>query len=333
MNINSLVYKITFNRLPVEIENTIWSYLSIKDKYPCTRVLKWMDKRSLPELKPSKFAICDNEKDLLVNFARAIYNTFLDDKLNVRPYDDNQNNFQQETKLPSACIDRDILPERWTTYDRYLHPICDEITEIIKTCLFDDIIMVNEKPIVRKNIYIDEINKDKCTPDALFKLIHYLTNLRAGSKLTSVLKFNNRMDERIYKITILYRIVMKKFCKLRDANKVALAQQIALEKKERLAALKAEREAAKKIAKEALLREKLQLREEEKQEKLRAKEAAKQQKLRAKEEEKQQKLRAKEEEKQQKLRAKEEEKQQKLRAKQELMAMKQADKEAKKIRV
>ena len=237
-------------------------------------------------------------------------------------YDDNQHNFQQETKLPSACIDRDILPNSWTSYDRYLHPVCDEINEIIKMSLFDDIKIVNEKPIVRKNIYIDEINKDKCTPDALFKLVHYLTNLRAGSRVKSVIKFNYRMEERIYKITILYRIVMKKFCKLRDANKVALAQQIALEKKERLAALKAEREVAKKIAKEALLREKLQLREEEKQEKLRAKEAAKQQKLRAKEEEKQQKLRAKEEEKQQKL-----------RAKQELMAMKQADKEAKKIRV
>ena len=296
----TLVYKITFNRLPVEIENTIWSYLSIKDKYPCTRVLKWMDRKSLPELKPSKFALCDNEKDLLFNFARAIYNTFLDDNLNIRSYDNNQDNFQQETKLPSACIDRCILPQCWTTYDRYLHPICDEITEIIKTCLFDDIKMVNEKPIVRKNIYIDEINKDKCTPDALFKLIHYLTNLRAGSKLTSVLKFNSRMNYRIYKITILYRIVMKKFCKLRNANKIVLAQQVALEKKEKLAVLKAEREAAKKIAKEALLREKLQLREAAKQEK---------------------------------LRIKEEKKQQKLRVKQELMAMKQADKEAKKIRV
>ncbi len=314
--------QISFSVLPVEIENTIWSYLSIKDKYPYTRVLKWSDRKSLPELKPSKFALCDNEKDLLFNFARAIYNTFLDDKLNIRWFDRNEDNFQQESKLPSACIDRDILPNSWTTYDRYLHPVCDEINEIIKMTLFDDIKMVNEKPIVRKNIYIDEINKDKCTPDALFKLVHYLTNLRAGSRVKSVIKFNNRMEERIYKVTILYKIVMKEFCKLRDANKVALAQQIALKKKERLAALKAEREVAKKIAKEALLREKLQLREEEKQEKLRAKEAAKQQKLRAKQEEKQQKLRAKEEEKQQKL-----------RAKQELMAMKQADKEAKKIRV
>jgi len=317
--------QISFNVLPVEIENTIWSYLTIKDKYPYTRVLKWSDRKSLPELKPSKFALCDNEKDLLFNFARAIYNTFLDDKLNIRWFinrNEDYFHFQQETKLPSACIDRDILPNSWTTYDRYLHPICDEINEIIKVSLFDDIKMVNEKPIVRKNIYVDEINKDKCTPDALFKLIHYLTNLRAGSRVKSVIKFNNRMEERIYKVTILYKIVMKEFCKLRDANKVALAQQIALEKKERLAALKAEREVAKKIAKEALLREKLQLREEEKQEKLRAKEAAKQQKLRAKEEEKQQKLRVKEEEKQQKL-----------RAKQELMAMKQADKEAKKIRV
>ena len=135
----------SFIVLPVEIENTIWSYLSVKDKYRYTRVLKWTDRKSLPELKPSKFAICDNEKDLLVNFARAIYNTFLDDKLNVRSYDDNQHNFQQETKLPSACIDRDILPNSWTSYDRYLHPVCDEINEIIKMSLFDDIKMVNEK--------------------------------------------------------------------------------------------------------------------------------------------------------------------------------------------
>ena len=145
--------KISFGVLPVEIENTIWSYLDSHEKYPHTRLLNWPDRRNVPELKKSKLAIRENEKNLLVNFARAIYNTFLNDDLNTKMYHNKPGDNQQDIQLPSACKDRDILPTYMTSYDRHLHPICNEISGIIKTVLFDDIKMVNGKPIVRKNIY------------------------------------------------------------------------------------------------------------------------------------------------------------------------------------
>ena len=292
--------KISFKGLPVEIENTIWSYLDLHEKYPYTRVLNCAERTHLPEFKKKNLAIRDNEKALLVNFAHSIYNTFLND--NLYETDDNQQEFLE---INSVSKDRDLLPKCMTTYENHSHPICNDINGVVKAYLFDDIKMVNGKPIVRKNTYIDEINKDKCTPDILHSLIHYFTNLRITNRLPWAIKFNKRMEERIYNLTLLYRMVMKKFCKLRNANNVAFIERVALEQEERKKQKVAAREAAK-------------------QQKLEAKEAAKQQKLEAKEAAKQQKSHAKEQEKQQKLRARE-------AAKAELIAMKLADKEAKKI--
>ena len=303
----SVSNRISFRVLPAEIENTIWSYLDLHDKYPYTRVLNCTERAHLPEFKNKRLAIHDNEKKLLVNFAQVIYNTFLSDDLYHT--DDNQ---QEIAEINSVSRDRELLPKYKTTYEHHAHPICNDINLAIKTHLFDDIKMVNGKPIVRKNTYIDEINKDKCTPHILHLVIHYFTNLRLYSKQPWAIKFNKRMEERVYKLTILYRIVMRKFCKLRNQNIRAFKQQVALEDEQRKKRREAEKEAAK-------------------QEKLQAKEAAKQERLRAKEAAKAEKLQAKEAAKQEKIQAKEAATQQKLRAKQELIAMKKADKEAKKI--
>jgi hypothetical protein len=286
----SVSNRISFKVLPAEIENTIWSYLDLHDKYPYTRVLNCTERAHLPEFKNKRLAIHDNEKKLLVNFAQVIYNTFLSDDLYHT--DDNQQEFLE---INSVSKDRDLLPKCMTTYENHSHPICNDINGVVKAYLFDDIKMVNGKPIVRKNTYIDEINKDKCTPDILHSLIHYFTNLRITNRLPWAIKFNKRMEERIYNLTLLYRMVMKKFCKLRNQNIRAFKERVALEIEQE----KKRREAVKEATK---------------QEKLRAKEAAKQQKIQAREAAKQQKLRAKE------------------AAKAELIAMKNADKEAKQNR-
>ena len=325
--------KISFKGLPVEIENTIWSYLDLHEKYPYTRVLNCAERTHLPEFKKKNLAIRDNEKALLVNFAHSIYNTFLND--NLYETDDNQQEFLE---INSVSKDRDLLPKFMTTFENHSHPICNDINGVVKAYLFDDIKTVNGKPIVRKNTYIDEINKDKCTPDILHSLIHYFTNLRISNRQPWAIKFNKRMEDRTYKLTMLYRMVMKKFCKLRRANNVAFIERVALEQEERKKQKEDAREAAKQQklhAKEADKQQKLQAKEAAKQQKLEAKEEAKQQKLEAKEAAKRQKLEAKEAAKQQKSQAKEQEKQQKLRAREaakaELIAMKLADKEAKKI--
>ena len=202
--------------------------MDLHEKYPYTRVLNCAERTHLPEFKKKNLAIRDNEKALLVNFAHSIYNTFLND--NLYETDDNQQEFLE---INSVSKDRDLLPKCMTTYENHSHPICNDINGVVKAYLFDDIKMVNGKPIVRKNTYIDEINKDKCTPDILHSLIHYFTNLRITNRLPWAIKFNKRMEERIYNLTLLYRMVMKKFCKLRNANNVAFIERVALEQEER----------------------------------------------------------------------------------------------------
>jgi len=182
------------------------------------------------------------------------------------------------------------------------HPVCSEIREIIRVYLCD--------------AKTNELAECSCTPNAIHHLLHYFTTMRLCSKQPWAIKFNRRMDERMYNLTLLYRVVMKKFCKLRRANNIAFAQQVAFENEQR--------KKQKIQAREAAKQEKLRAKEEEKQQKIQAREAAKQEKLRAKEEEKQQKIQAREATKQEKLRARE-------AAKAELIAMKKADKEAKKI--
>ena len=283
----SISNRITFKKLPAELENTIWSYLTPQEKYPYTRLLTCAERRylpefcaerrCLPELKHQRLALRNNERNLLVQFARAIYNTFID-----------STNYTRDSHL---------LPRYVTTHVKHEHPVCNEIREIIRVYLCDE--------------NTNELTELKCTPNSIHHLLHYFTTMRLCSKQPWAIKFNRRMDERMYNLTLLYRIVMRKFCKLRNENIRAFKQQVALEIEQE----KKRREDKKEAAK---------------QEKLRAKEAEKQQKLRAKEAAKQEKLRIKEEEKQQKLRAKEAAKQEKLRARTELMAMKRADKEAKK---
>ena len=312
----SISNRITFKELPAELENTIWSYLTPQEKYPYTRVLTCAERRHLPELKHPKLALRNNERNLLFHFANVIYTTFIDSRNYTR--------------------DSSLLPKYVTTHIKHDHPVCSEIRDIIRAHLCD--------------AKTNELAESKCAPNAIHHLLHYFTTMRLCSKQPWAIKFNRRMDERVYNLTLLYRVVMKKFCKLRRANNIAFVQQVAFENEQRKKQKEAAREAIKqdklrakeeekqqKIqAKEAAKQQKLQAKEEEKQQKIRAKEAAKQQKLQAKEEEKQQKLQAKEEEKQQKIRAKEAAKQQKLRAREaakaELIAMKQADKEAKKNR-
>ena len=279
----SVPIRITFKVLPAELENTIWSYLTPQEKYPYTRVLTCAERRHLPELKHQKLALRNNERNLLFHFASVIYNTFIDSRNYTR--------------------DSFLLPKYVTTHMKHDHPVCSEIRDIIRVYLCD--------------AKTNELAESKCTPNAIHHLLHYFTTMRLCSKQPWAIKFNRRMDERVYNLTLLYRVVMKKFCKLRRANNIAFAQQVAFENEQR----KKQKEAAR----EAIKQDKLRAKEEEKQQKIQAKEAAKQQKLQAKEEEKQQKLRAKKAAKQEKLRAKE-------AAKAELIAMKKADKEAKKNR-
>lgn len=273
----SVSNRITFNVLPAELENTIWSYLTPQEKYPYTRLLNCAERRHLPELKHQRLALRNNERNLLVQFARAIYNTFID-----------STNYTRDSHL---------LPRYATTHVKHEHPVCSEIREIIRVYLCD--------------ANTNELTEFKCTPNSIHHLLHYFTTMRLCCKQPWAIKFNRRMDERMYNLTLLYRIVMRKFCKLRHANNIAFVQQVAFENEQR----KKRRTAVKEAAK---------------QEKLRAKEEEKQQKIQAREAAKQEKLRIKEEEKQQKLRAKEAAKQEKLQARTELMAMKHADKEAKK---
>jgi len=284
----SISNRITFKELPAELENTIWSYLTPQEKYPYTRLLTCAERRHLPELKHQRLALRNNERNLLVHFARAIYNTFID-----------STNYTRDSHL---------LPRYVTTHVKHEHPVCNEIREIIRVYLCDE--------------NTNELTELKCTPNSIHHLLHYFTTMRLCSKQPWAIKFNRRMDERMYNLTLLYRIVMRKFCKLRNENIRAFKQQVALEIEEE----KKRREDAKEAAKQ----QKIRAKEAEKQQKIQAKEAAKQQKIQAKEEEKQQKIRAKEAAKQEKLRAKEAAKQQKIRARTELMAMKCADKEAKK---
>jgi len=262
----SISNRITFKELPAELENTIWSYLTPQEKYPYTRLLTCAERRHLPELKHQRLALHNNERYLLVHFARVIYNTFID-----------STNYTRDSHL---------LPTYVTTHVKHEHPVCNEIREIIRVYLCDE--------------NTNELTELKCTPNSIHHLLHYFTTMRLCSKQPWAIKFNRRMDERMYNLTLLYRIVMRKFCKLRNQNIRAFKQQVALEI------------------------------EEEKKRREDAKEAAKQQKIQDKKEEKQQKIRAKEAAKQEKLRAKEAAKQQKIRARTELMAMKCADKEAKK---
>ena len=274
----SISNRITFKVLPAELENTIWSYLTPQEKYPYTRVLTCAERRHLPELKHQKLALRNNERNLLFHFASVIYNTFIDSRNYTR--------------------DSFLLPKYVTTHMKHDHPVCSEIRDIIRAHLCD--------------AKTNELAESKCTPNAIHHLLHYFTTMRLCSKQPWAIKFNRRMDERVYNLTLLYRVVMKKFCKLRRANNIAFAQQVAFENEQR----KKQKEAAR----EAIKQDKLRAKEEEKQQKLRAKEAATQQKLRAKEAAKQEKLHAKEAAKQEKL-----------RARTELIAMKKADKEAKKI--
>ena len=268
----SVPIRITFKVLPAELENTIWSYLTPQEKYPYTRVLTCAERRHVPELKHQKLALRNNERNLLFHFANVIYTTFIDSRNYTR--------------------DSSLLPKYVTTHIKHDHPVCSEIRDIIRAHLCD--------------AKTNELAESKCTPNAIHHLLHYFTTMRLCSKQPWAIKFNRRMDERVYNLTLLYRVVMKKFCKLRRANNIAFAQQVAFENEQR--------KKQKDAAREAIKQQKIQANEAAKQEKIQAKESAKQQKIRAKEAAKQEKLRARE------------------AAKAELIAMKQADKEAKKNR-